>query len=102
MPAYSSGSFFKDNGISPLFRKGYVKMNTMKKYKYLSILLIIIVGVVTVTADHKAIALSCAPTSLQEQINGADVIFAGKVTSIQTATSEKAANASYLQVSIAV
>ncbi len=67
----------------------------MKKYKYLSLISIIILGIVLISGGHKALALSCIPTTFQEHIDNATVIFAGKVTNIQTATSEKAANASF-------
>ncbi len=67
----------------------------MKKYKYLSLIPIIILGIVLISGAHKALALTCAPATLQEQIDSATIIFAGKVTNIQIATSEKAASASF-------
>ena len=68
-------------------------MKTMKKY--IPVMLAIILGMTTMFIDHKVSALSCAPATLQQQIDSATVIFAGKVTAIQTATSDKAANASF-------
>lgn len=56
-------------------------------------MLAVVMGVAILSVGHEVSALSCAPATLQEQINGATVIFAGKVTTVQTATSDKAAHA---------
>ena len=67
----------------------------MKINKHLPLVLVIILSIMTMPFSNKALALSCVPATLEEQISGTSVIFSGKVTSVQTATSEKAANASF-------
>lgn len=49
-----------------------------------------------ITLNQKEVfALSCARATVQEDIDATSIIFAGKVTNIQTATPEKAANATF-------
>jgi len=58
-------------------------------------MVLVILSMIVIPPSYNASALSCAPATLQQQIDRATVIFAGKVTSMQTATSDKAANASF-------
>lgn len=66
----------------------------MKNIKYLA--LVIIVAMTMITVNQKEVfALSCAQSTVQEDIDAASVIFIGKVINIQAATSEKEASATF-------
>ncbi|MEI6238721.1 MAG: peptidoglycan-binding domain-containing protein [bacterium] len=66
----------------------------MKNLKYLALVIIVVMTMVTVN-QKEVFALSCAQATVQEDIDAASAIFVGKVTNIQTATPEKAANATF-------
>lgn len=63
----------------------------MKIYKYAFLLLIVIAA--TIPTQKEAQALSCFPSTVQQHINAADVIFSGKVIDVQASSTARAANA---------
>lgn len=69
-----------------------------KIFKVLTVTVVALVVVFAVSAlvsSKSTLALSCAPSTIKEQIDNADVIFAGKVINIDTATAGKSDNATF-------
>lgn len=65
----------------------------MKKVYHLALL---VAFVLVVFGTHAEVfALSCVPSTVEQKIEQADAIFAGKVVTVETGTSEKAASATF-------